>query len=105
MSIYFALFTKDEIEKEPPDLKDQAAGVQKDEPLLRPRAVFLRRPDGPEPLVDTGGLLDCPTHRAKVPLYFWGGADISRARLSLRMSCWRLCMVMATAYHDFAFHG
>ena len=30
--LYFALFTKDEIEKEPPDLKDQAAGVQKDEP-------------------------------------------------------------------------
>ncbi len=30
--LYFALFAKDEIEKEPPDLKDQAAGVQKDEP-------------------------------------------------------------------------
>ncbi len=31
--LYFALFIKDEDEMEkPPDLKDQAAGVQKDEP-------------------------------------------------------------------------
>ncbi len=28
-SLYFALFIKDEMKKEPPDLKDQAAGVQK----------------------------------------------------------------------------
>ncbi len=36
--LYFALFNKCEIEKEPPDLKDQAAGVQ-EQTLLRPDAV------------------------------------------------------------------
>ncbi len=48
--------------------------------LLAPRVAFLRRPDGPEPLLDTGGLIDGPTHTTNVHLYFWGGADILRAR-------------------------